>query len=68
MLKTNVGNVDRIFRVVLGVALLAAWYLLPGMGYRWVFIVLGVVAIATALMKTCPLYTVLGLSTCPLKK
>tara|TARA_R110002096_G_scaffold47575_2_gene127045 strand:+ start:746 stop:955 length:210 start_codon:yes stop_codon:yes gene_type:complete len=68
MLKTNVGNMDRVFRVVLGAALLVAWYLLPGMSYRWVLIVLGVVALATGLMKSCPIYSVLGISTCPLKK
>ena len=68
MLKTNVGNMDRVFRVVLGAALLVAWYLLPGMSYRWVLIVLGVVALATGLMKSCPIYSVLGISTSPLKK
>lgn len=68
MLKTNVGSLDRILRIVLGVALLAAWFLMPGAGYRWVFIVLGVVALATGLMKTCPLYSIVGLNTCPLSK
>jgi hypothetical protein len=68
MLKTNVGTVDRALRIVLGVALLAAWFLMPGAGYRWVFVVLGVIALATGLMKTCPLYTILGMSTCPLSK
>lgn len=68
MLKTNVGNKDRLLRIVLGLALLAAWYLMPGFGYRWLFIVLGVIALVTALMRSCPLYTVLGLNTCPMKK
>jgi hypothetical protein len=68
MLKTNVGNIDRLLRIVIGVALLAAWFMMPGAGYRWVFVVLGVIAIGTALMKTCPLYSILGMNTCPMKK
>ncbi len=68
MLKTNVGATDRVVRIVLGLALLAFWYLAPGLGWRWVPLVLGLVALATGVMSTCPLYTLLGISTCPLKK
>lgn len=68
MLKTNVGGIDRILRIVIGLALLAAYFLLPGMGYRWIFIVLGVIALSTGLMKSCPLYSIFGFSSCPLKK
>jgi hypothetical protein len=68
MFKTNVGNIDRILRIVLGIALIAWWYFAPGMGLRWLPLVLGIVALATGLMSTCPLYSILGISTCPLKK
>ncbi len=68
MLKTNVGGIDRILRIIFGVALLAAFFLMPSFGFRWVFIVLGLIALGTGLMKTCPLYSILGLSTCPLSK
>ncbi|RUS59095.1 DUF2892 domain-containing protein [Pseudorhodobacter sp. E13] len=68
MFKTNVGGIDRILRIAVGVALLAAYFLMPGMGYRWVFIVLGVIALGTGLMKTCPLYSIFGISSCPLSK
>lgn len=68
MFKTNVGGMDRGMRIAAGVALLAAFFLMPGFGYRWVFAVLGVVALATGLMKTCPLYSVLGISSCPMRK
>lgn len=68
MFKTNVGSTDRVIRILIGLALLAWWYLAPGMGLRWLPLVLGIVALATGLMSTCPLYSTLGINTCPLKK
>lgn len=66
MFKTNVGGIDRTLRIVVGIALLAAFFLFPEAGLRWVFL-LGVVPLATGLLSTCPLYTLIGLSTCPMK-
>ncbi|MDI3335952.1 DUF2892 domain-containing protein [Defluviimonas aestuarii] len=68
MFKTNVGGIDRVIRILLGLALLAWWYFAPGMGLRWLPLVLGIVALGTGLMSTCPLYSLLGINTCPLKK
>lgn len=68
MFKTNVGGIDRVIRILLGLALLAWWFFAPGMGLRWVPLVLGIIALGTGLMSTCPLYSLLGLNTCPLKK
>jgi hypothetical protein len=68
MFKTNVGGIDRVIRILLGIALLAWWFFAPGMGLRWVPLALGIVALGTGLMSTCPLYSLLGLNTCPLKK
>ncbi|MGB3278577.1 MAG: DUF2892 domain-containing protein [Pseudorhodobacter sp.] len=68
MFKTNVGGIDRILRIVAGAALLVAFFMLPGHGYRWIFAVLGVIALGTGLMKTCPIYSILGFSSCPLSK
>ncbi len=64
MLKRNVGSSDRIIRLVLGVALLAYFLLVPDSPWRWVGLI-GVVPLLTALLGSCPIYTVLGLSTCP---
>ncbi|MEQ1682736.1 MAG: DUF2892 domain-containing protein [Burkholderiaceae bacterium] len=64
MFKSNVGNIDRILRVVLGIALLAMT--LTGTIGVWGWV--GVVPLLTAALGSCPLYTVLGLSTCPMKK
>lgn len=67
MLKTNVGTLDRALRVVVGLALLIAFFALPEASYRWLLLI-GIVPLATGLLKTCPLYTILGFSTCPISK
>lgn len=66
MFKTNVGNLDRILRIVIGLALIAGFFLDPDATYRWAYLI-GIVPLATGLMKSCLLYTVLGLRTCPLE-
>lgn len=68
MFKTNVGGIDRVLRIVVGLALIAWWYFAPGMGLRWLPLVLGIVALGTGLMSTCPLYSLIGLNTCPMRK
>lgn len=60
----NVGGIDRVLRVILGVALVAL--AVTGTIGPWGWI--GLVPLATATLGFCPLYTVLSLSTCPLKK
>lgn len=62
MLRTNVGGLDRVLRLVAGVVLLALGWFGP-LGW-WGLI--GLVPLATGLMSTCPLYTILGLNTCRL--
>ena len=62
MLK-NVGSIDRIARIVVGVALIA--YALGMFGpsqYSWLGWI-GVVPLLTAFMGTCPAYSIFGLST-----
>jgi hypothetical protein len=63
-MKTNVGNLDRVLRVVLGLSLIALS--LAGVIGMWGWI--GVVPLATAAFGFCPLYTMLGINTCPMKK
>lgn len=57
----NVGGIDRILRIVVGVALIAltALNVLPVWGY------IGVVPLATGLFKWCPVYMPFGIRTCP---
>ena len=62
-MKLNVAGIDRILRVVAGLALIGLT--LVGMIGVWGWI--GVVPLATGLFSFCPLYTLLGMNTCPLK-
>lgn len=66
-MTTNVGTIDRVIRIVIGLGLL--WYALmaPATGYNWVGWI-GVIPILTALVGSCPLYSILGVSTCPVKR
>jgi Protein of unknown function (DUF2892) len=59
----NVGGIDKILRLVLGVALIGATALgfLPVWGY------IGIVPVLTSLMGWCPLYPLFGFSSCPVK-
>ena len=63
-MKTNVGTIDRIARVILGLVLIALT--LTGAIGAWGWI--GILPLATAAIGFCPAYTLFGLSTCPMKK
>ncbi len=65
MLKKNVGNFDRIARVVIGAALLIAYFVMDNASP---FLLVGIIPLATGLMSTCPIYTIFGIGTCPLNK
>ncbi|QYK39803.1 MAG: DUF2892 domain-containing protein [Paracoccaceae bacterium] len=67
MFATNVGGIDRILRIVVGLALIAGFFLNSEASMRWLYLI-GIVPLATGLLQTCPLYSVLGISTCPTKK
>ena len=56
----NEGKVDRAVRVVLGLALLAMVFVGPHTWLGW----LGIVPLVTGLVGFCPLYRLLGVSTC----
>jgi hypothetical protein len=63
MFKTNVGAIDRIARILAGLVLLGL--AVTGSIGAWGYI--GLVPLATGLLGSCPLYSVLGFSTCPMK-
>lgn len=65
-MKTNVGSTDKIIRIVIGLALLSLLFVLQG-GIRFVGLI-GIVPLLTAFVGFCPLYTVLGMNTCGVKK
>jgi hypothetical protein len=62
-MKTNVGGIDRILRIVLGLVLIALT--LTGTIGVWGWV--GVVPLLTAAIGFCPLYPLIGLNTCPVK-
>ncbi len=63
MMKTNIGSIERILRIVIGLALVVATAMgqLPVWGY------IGIVPLATGLMGWCPPYAIFGISTCKTK-
>lgn len=65
MLKKNVGGIDRALRIIVGLALIAAFFIVDGQ-YSWVYLI-GIVPLVTGLMSSCPLYSIFGLNTCPMK-
>ena len=62
-MKSNVGGIDRILRIVIGVALIGLT--LTGTIGIWGW--LGVVPLATGALGWCPPYAMLGFSTCSTK-
>jgi hypothetical protein len=62
-MNTNVGSIDRVIRVVLGLGILSAVFWLEG-SMRWLGLI-GLVPLLTSIFSFCPLYTVLGIRTSP---
>jgi hypothetical protein len=63
MFKTNVGGIDRVLRIVAGLVLIGLTLMGTIGPWGWI----GVVLLATGLLSTCPLYSIVGLNTCPTK-
>jgi hypothetical protein len=68
-MTNNVGMIDRAIRIIVGLLLIA--YAIPiwfaPSGWNWVGWI-GIVPLITGLFGTCPLYSLLGISTCPLRR
>ena len=62
-MKLNVGGIDRILRIVVGLVLIALAATGTVGWWGW----LGVIPLLTGMMRFCPLYSLVGLNTCPLK-
>ncbi|MGB5660715.1 MAG: DUF2892 domain-containing protein [Thermoanaerobaculia bacterium] len=59
----NEGTTDRVLRVIFGLGLLSLVFVGPQTPWGWI----GVIPLATGLIGSCPLYTLLGLNSCPMK-
>jgi hypothetical protein len=64
--KHNVGTMDRVIRVLLGLGLLGAVFVVEG-GARWLGLI-GLIPLLTGIVGACPLYTLFGLSSCPIAR
>lgn len=60
----NEGKIDRALRVVVGLAALSLVFVGPESAWGWV----GLVPLVTGLVGTCPLYSILGINTCGIRK
>lgn len=68
-MNVNVGTLDRIIRAVLGVVLLwlAVFSGVPAMeagALKWIAAVVGIVMLVVAVVRVCPIYSILGIRTC----
>ncbi|MFA5521963.1 MAG: DUF2892 domain-containing protein [Castellaniella sp.] len=62
-MTANIGSTDRLLRIVVGLILIA----LAATGNLGWWAYIGVVPLVTGLFRFCPMYRLLGLSTCPIK-
>lgn len=62
-MKLNVGGIDRTLRILAGLGLIG-WALMGGPVWAWI----GVVPLGTGLVGFCPVYPLIGMNTCPMKK
>ena len=58
-MKTNVGGIDRVLRIILGVIMISAGVYL----HSW-WGAIGAIPLLTGLIRWCPLYMPFGLSSC----
>jgi hypothetical protein len=65
-MEVNVGGVDRTVRIILGIVLLSLFFVLEGNARYWAL--LGFVPLLTGVFRYCPAYSLIGLSTCPMKR
>ena len=62
----NVGSVDKVIRVIIGIAILSLLVFLDG-NARYLGLI-GIIPLATALFGFCPLYKIFVIITCPIKE
>ena len=59
-MKQNVHNIERVVRVIAGLAIISLVFIGPQSAWGW----LGVIPLATGIIGWCPPYALLGISTC----
>ncbi len=67
-MKKNMGNTDRIIRVIAAIVFSVLYFTGTVTGtVGLVLVVLGAIFLATSFISFCPLYTLVGLNTCEKK-
>ncbi len=64
-MKKNVGSVDKVIRIIIGIVLLSMLFWVEG-SLKWVGLV-GIVPLFTALFGWCAIYQLFGINTCKTK-
>lgn len=59
-MTSNIGSIDRVLRILVGLGLISLVFVGPQTAWGWI----GVVPLATALIGWCPAYSLLGIKTC----
>ena len=68
-MKPNVGNIDKIIRIVLALVFAALYFTGTVTGITgYILLALGGIFVLTSLVSFCPIYALVGLNTCPVKK
>ncbi len=67
-MTSNVGTIDRVIRIVLGIVLVALGVSHTVMGGLAIAAyVVGAVALLTGVVRYCPAWSIFGITTCPMK-
>ena len=61
-MEPNVGNIDRVARIVVGLVILSGVFVLDE-PQRWLGMI-GIVPLATGILRVCPAYAIFGIDTC----
>lgn len=59
-MKANVGGADKIIRIIVGIVLVSLVFVGPKTQWGWI----GLIPLLTGLLSWCPLYQVIGFSSC----
>jgi hypothetical protein len=65
-MQCNVGNAEKVVRIIIGLGFFSLFYFLQGDARYWGLI--GIIPIATALIGWCPISALLGINTCSPKQ
>jgi hypothetical protein len=67
-MKTNMGSIDRVIRIIVAIALATLWLTDTIKGVAGtIFVIVAIVFVLTSLIGFCPLYSIIGLNTCSKK-